>query len=93
MLSNTVFGTYREYGTDGRLQDESLDGDIFAALGACHVGGETWAWSGARTQGRVVKGTGESFGTSDSGTYFIRVVRYSGWSCDEDYALVINGLD
>ena len=36
---------------------------------------------------------GESFGTSDSGTYFIRVVRYSGWSCDEDYALVINGLD
>jgi hypothetical protein len=36
---------------------------------------------------------GESFGTSDSGTYFIRVVRYSGWSCTDDYTLVIDGLD
>lgn len=36
---------------------------------------------------------GEAFGTSDSGTYFIRVVRFAGHSCTEDYRLTVDGLN
>lgn len=36
---------------------------------------------------------GEAFGTSDSGTYFIRVVRFVGYSCTDDYKLTIDGLN
>jgi hypothetical protein len=32
----------------------------------------------------------ESFGTCDSGTYYIRVARISGYSCTESYRLVID---
>lgn len=35
---------------------------------------------------------GEAFGTDDSGTYFIRVVRYAGHSCTEGYQLTVDGL-
>jgi hypothetical protein len=35
----------------------------------------------------------ERFGTSDSGTYFVRVVRFAGHSCADEYLLVINGLN
>lgn len=36
---------------------------------------------------------GERFGTNDDATYYIRVVRYSGHSCTDDYRLSINGLN
>lgn len=34
----------------------------------------------------------ERFANSDTGVYFVRVVRFSGFSCDDDYRLTINGL-
>jgi hypothetical protein len=34
----------------------------------------------------------ERFGTTDTGTYYIMVVRFRGQSCTEDYALTVNGL-
>jgi hypothetical protein len=36
---------------------------------------------------------GEAFGASDSGTYYIRVVRFAGQSCTQGYRLLIRGLD
>ena len=38
-------------------------------------------------------GWGERFGIDDGGTYYIRVVRYRGHSCDAQYHLTINGLN
>lgn len=35
---------------------------------------------------------GESFGFSDSGTYFIRVTRFAGHDCEQGYSLAIDGL-
>ncbi len=35
----------------------------------------------------------ERFATPDSGTYYIRVVRFSGQSCPDEYLLVVNGLN
>lgn len=35
---------------------------------------------------------GEAFGVSDSGTYFVRVVRFSGHSCTDGYRLTVDGL-
>ncbi|MCK6547765.1 hypothetical protein L6R52_18075 [Myxococcota bacterium] len=35
----------------------------------------------------------ERFGSSDDGTYYVRVVRFSGYSCTQDYRLSINGLN
>lgn len=36
---------------------------------------------------------GEGLGTDDSGTYYIRVVRFAGTSCTDEYRLTINGLN
>jgi hypothetical protein len=36
---------------------------------------------------------GERFATSDSGTYYIIVDRYRGYSCTDDYRLAVNGLN
>jgi hypothetical protein len=35
----------------------------------------------------------ERFGTNDDGTFYILVIRFSGWSCDQNYHLTINGLN
>ena len=35
----------------------------------------------------------EAFNFDDAGTYYIRVVRYSGYSCTADYALAVDGLN
>ncbi len=36
---------------------------------------------------------GERFALSDSGTYYIRVVRFAGHSCTDQYKLTVNGLN
>ncbi|MEQ9499214.1 MAG: hypothetical protein RIT81_20190 [Deltaproteobacteria bacterium] len=36
---------------------------------------------------------GEGFGGDDSGTYFIEVRRFTGYSCTEPYSLEVSGLD
>src|SRR5262249_13686990 len=35
----------------------------------------------------------ENFGSSDDADYYIRVVRFTGQSCTDDYRLTINGLN
>src|SRR5205823_9195607 len=35
----------------------------------------------------------ENFGTNDSGTYYVKVVRFIGHSCTDNYRLTINGLN
>lgn len=35
---------------------------------------------------------GERFGSDDSGTYYIRVLRFQGFTCSESYSLTIDGL-
>ncbi len=35
----------------------------------------------------------ERFALDDSGTYYIRVTRFVGYSCTDDYALYVDGLD
>ena len=35
----------------------------------------------------------EAFNFDDAGTYYIRGVRYTGWSCTADYSLMVDGLN